>query len=35
MALDWPVAWIIGMKSLTPAQKEATLGTNLERRLGL
>jgi hypothetical protein len=30
-ALDWPIAWIIGMKSLTPAEKDATLGTKLER----
>jgi len=31
MPLDWPIAWIIGMKSLTPAEKDATLGTKLER----
>jgi aminocarboxymuconate-semialdehyde decarboxylase len=35
MALDWPVAWIIGMKSLTQEEKEAILSKNLERLLGI
>jgi aminocarboxymuconate-semialdehyde decarboxylase len=35
MALDWPVAWILGMKSLTREEKDAILGKNLERLLGL
>jgi aminocarboxymuconate-semialdehyde decarboxylase len=35
MALDWPVAWILGMQSLTHEEKEAILGKNLERLLGL
>jgi aminocarboxymuconate-semialdehyde decarboxylase len=33
MALDWPVAWILGMKSLTQDEKEAILYKNLERLL--
>jgi aminocarboxymuconate-semialdehyde decarboxylase len=35
MALDWPVAWIRGMTSLTEAEKDAILSKNLERLLGL
>jgi aminocarboxymuconate-semialdehyde decarboxylase len=35
MALDWPVSWILGMKSLTPDEKEAILYKNLERLLNL
>jgi aminocarboxymuconate-semialdehyde decarboxylase len=35
MALDWPVAWILGMKSLTQEEKEAILWKNLERLLKL
>jgi aminocarboxymuconate-semialdehyde decarboxylase len=35
MALDWPVAWILGMKSLSREEKDAILGKNLERLLGL
>src|SRR5262245_17713512 len=35
MALDWPVAWILGMKTLTQDEKEAILGKNLERLLGI
>jgi aminocarboxymuconate-semialdehyde decarboxylase len=35
MALDWPVAWIMGMKSLTQDEKEAILSKNLERLLGI
>ncbi|HET9491439.1 MAG TPA: amidohydrolase family protein [Methylomirabilota bacterium] len=33
MALDWPVAWILGMKSLTQDEKEAILYRNLESLL--
>jgi len=33
MALDWPVSWILGMKSLTQDEKEAILYKNLERLL--
>jgi aminocarboxymuconate-semialdehyde decarboxylase len=35
MALDWPVAWILAMKSLTTEEKEAILSKNLERLLNL
>ena len=35
MALDWPVAWIQGMASLTPEEKEAILWKNLEQLLGI
>jgi aminocarboxymuconate-semialdehyde decarboxylase len=35
MALDWPVAWILGMTSLSPAEKDAILWKNLERLLGI
>jgi aminocarboxymuconate-semialdehyde decarboxylase len=35
MALDWPVSWILEMKSLTQEEKEAILWRNLERLLGL
>jgi aminocarboxymuconate-semialdehyde decarboxylase len=35
MALDWPVAWILGMGSLTREEKEAILWKNLERLLGV
>jgi aminocarboxymuconate-semialdehyde decarboxylase len=35
MALDWPVAWILEMKSLSQEEKEAILWRNLERLLGL
>ena len=35
MALDWPVAWIQGMATLTQAEKDAILSKNLERLLGL
>ena len=33
MALDWPVAWIQGMASLTQDEKEAILWKNLEKLL--
>ncbi|HEV8440800.1 MAG TPA: amidohydrolase family protein [Methylomirabilota bacterium] len=35
MALDWPVAWILGMQSLSQEEKEAILWRNLERVLNL
>ena len=35
MALDWPVSWILGMESLTQAEKDAILSKNLERLLGI
>jgi aminocarboxymuconate-semialdehyde decarboxylase len=35
MALDWPVSWILGMKSLSQDEKEAILCKNLERLLSL
>jgi aminocarboxymuconate-semialdehyde decarboxylase len=35
MALDWPVAWILGMASLSQEEKDAILWKNLERLLGL
>jgi len=35
MALDWPVSWLLGMKSLTQDEKEAILSKNLERLLNL
>jgi aminocarboxymuconate-semialdehyde decarboxylase len=35
MALDWPVAWILGMTSLSQGEKDAILWRNLERLLGI
>jgi aminocarboxymuconate-semialdehyde decarboxylase len=35
MALDWPVSWILAMKSLSQEEKEAILWRNLERLLGI
>jgi aminocarboxymuconate-semialdehyde decarboxylase len=35
MALDWPVSWILAMKTLTQEEKEAILWKNLERLLGV
>src|SRR5947208_1323849 len=35
MALDWPVSWVLGMKSLSQDEKEAILSKNLERLLSL
>ena len=35
MALDWPVAWILGMKTLSQEEKNAILWKNLERLLGI
>jgi len=35
MAMDWPVAWVLSLESLTPEEKEAILYKNLEQLLGL
>ena len=35
MAMDWPVAWVLSLESLTQAEKEAILYKNLEQLLGL
>ena len=35
MAIDWPVAWVLSLESLTPKEKEAILYKNLEQLLGL
>jgi aminocarboxymuconate-semialdehyde decarboxylase len=35
MALDWPVSWILGMKTLSQDEKDAILWKNLERLLGI
>jgi hypothetical protein len=35
MALDWPVSWILGMRSLSQEEKEAILYKNLERLLNI
>ena len=35
MAIDWPVAWVLSLESLTPEEKEAILYKNLEQLLGL
>ncbi len=35
MRIDWPVSWVLGMKSLTQEEKEAILWKNLETLLGL
>ena len=35
MRIDWPVSWVMGLASLTLAEKEAILYKNLERLLGL
>ena len=35
MRIDWPVSWVMGLASLTLAEKEAILHKNLERLLGL
>ena len=35
MAIDWPVAWVLGLESLTQEEKEAILGKNLESLLGI
>jgi hypothetical protein len=35
MRIDWPVAWVLGLKSPTQEEKEAILYKNLETLLGL
>ena len=35
MCTDWPVAWVLGLESLTQGEKEAILGKNLENLLGI
>ena len=35
MRIDWPVAWVLGLQSLTREEKELILWKNLERLLGL
>ena len=35
MQIDWPVSWVLGLKSLTLEEKEAILWKNLEDLLGL
>jgi aminocarboxymuconate-semialdehyde decarboxylase len=34
MAIDWPVSWLLSLKSLTQDEKEAILYKNLEKLLG-
>ena len=35
MAIDWPVAWVLGLESLTQDEKEAILWKNLEKLLNI
>ncbi len=35
MCIDWPVSWILSLKSLTQEEKELILWKNLERLLGV
>jgi aminocarboxymuconate-semialdehyde decarboxylase len=35
MRIDWPVAWVLGLQSLTQEEKELILWKNLERLLGI
>jgi aminocarboxymuconate-semialdehyde decarboxylase len=35
MRIDWPVAWVLGLQSLTQEEKELILWKNLECLLGL
>jgi aminocarboxymuconate-semialdehyde decarboxylase len=35
MRIDWPVAWVMGLRSLTQEEKELILWKNLERLLSL
>jgi aminocarboxymuconate-semialdehyde decarboxylase len=35
MRIDWPVAWVLSLKSLTQAEKEKILWKNLEKLLSL
>lgn len=35
MAIDWPVAWLLGLESLTQSEKDAILHKNAEALLGI
>ena len=35
MQIDWPVSWVLGLKSLTQEEKEAILWKNMEKLLGI
>ena len=35
MRIDWPVAWVLGLKRLTQEEKDCILWKNLERLLGI
>ena len=35
MQIDWPVSWVLGLKSLTQDEKEAILWKNMEKLLGI
>lgn len=35
MAIDWPVSWLLSLRSLTQEEKEKILWKNLERLLGI
>ncbi|MFQ5873555.1 MAG: amidohydrolase family protein [Dehalococcoidia bacterium] len=35
MAIDWPVAWVLSLETLTQGEKEAILWKNLEELLGI
>ena len=35
MAIDWPVSWVLSLKSLTQDEKDAILWKNLESMLGI
>lgn len=35
MAIDWPVTWLLGLESLTQAEKEAILWKNSEKLLDI
>jgi hypothetical protein len=35
MCADWPVAWLLGLESLSKDEKDAILFANLERLLGI
>jgi predicted TIM-barrel fold metal-dependent hydrolase len=35
MQIDWPVAWVLGLESLTLEEKEAILWKNMEKLLGI
>ena len=35
LRIDWPMAWVLGLKSLTQEEKELILWKNLELLLGI